>query len=471
MKRRIIIEEFGKIGRAELEMKPMMMFVGDNNSGKSYLMSLLWGISAMGEFLLTSVSDEIKKSKLYQECEQYVIKRIKAGDGEEFLPLEWFQRFWHLLNDCIEQNKNIFVSQVFNKNMHIGKLELLIEGKPEFRISLETDLYIEESQDGLEKEGTGYSHRENNRMLWIGSWKGSRTGIPIRDDDILDGQDYVEFILRIFLQYWIDLKNRAMYKRKDSKVFLPSSRTGFILSKNLLTNNIYENSLNRFNNMIQEEMQEDQDSYFTKPVISFLKLLNNIGEKKYGIHRLEELAEFMERTILHGQVEIQNTVAKSFLYKPETLNNPIQMYLASAVVTEITPLYLLCKYSYAMTELFIEEPEMCMHPKLQTRIARVLVRLCNMGIPVTMTTHSDIIIQHINNMLRVKNSDKKQDLMEKYKIEDQDLLGEEHVGVYQFSCLENESSQLVELKAGEMGFETTTFSDAFEEMLELTYAI
>ncbi len=164
-------------------------------------------------------------------------------------------------------------------------------------------------------------------------------------------------------------------------------------------------------------------------------------------------------------------MAKSFLYKPETFNNPIQMYLASAVVTEITPLYLLCKYRYGMTDIFIEEPEMCMHPRLQTRIARVLVRLCNMEIPVIMTTHSDIIIQHINNMLRVKNSDKKKELMGRYKIEEQDLLGEEQVGVYQFSCLENDRSQIVELKAGEMGFETTTFSDAFEEMLELTYAI
>ncbi len=48
MKRRVIIEEFGKIGHAELEMKPMMMFVGDNNSGKSYLMSLLWGCHRWG---------------------------------------------------------------------------------------------------------------------------------------------------------------------------------------------------------------------------------------------------------------------------------------------------------------------------------------------------------------------------------------------------------------------------------------
>ncbi len=418
------------------------------------------------------VNDEIKKSKLYEECEQYVIERIRAGEGKEPLSAEWFGRFLHLLNDCIEQNKDYFVSEIFNKNMHIGKLELDIEGEAELNIEVETDFQFELSlPKELEKEEINRNHTENKRILWIADTPDSKRGIVISDDYMQNGERYIEWILKVFLRYWSDLKNRETYRRSDSKVFLPSSRTGFILSKNLLTNNIYETSLNRFNNTIQEEMQEDQDFYFTKPVISFLKLLNNIGEKKYGIQQLEELAEFMERTILHGQVEIQNTMAKSFLYKPETLDNPIQMYLASAVVTEITPLYLLCKYSYAMTEMFIEEPEMCMHPRLQTRIARVLVRLSNMGIPVTMTTHSDIIIQHINNMLRVKNSDKKQALMEKYKIEEQDLLGEEQVGVYQFSCLGKDHSQITELRAKEMGFETTTFSDAFEEMLELTYGI
>lgn len=114
---------------------------------------------------------------------------------------------------------------------------------------------------------------------------------------------------------------------------------------------------------------------------------------------------------------------------------------------------------------------MCLHPQLQTAVAKVLVRMCSMGIPVIMTTHSDIIIQYINNMLRVNNSDKKQELMEKFQIEGQDLLEEDQVGVYQFACQGEGNSKIEELKSGAVGFETTTFSNAFEEMLELTYDI
>ena len=53
MGRRLIIEKFGKIKKAELEISPLTLLVGDNNSGKSYLLSLLWGIyTADGESVL-----------------------------------------------------------------------------------------------------------------------------------------------------------------------------------------------------------------------------------------------------------------------------------------------------------------------------------------------------------------------------------------------------------------------------------
>ena len=73
MRRRVIIENFGKIEHVELEMKPMMMFVGDNNSGKSYLMNLLWGFSSESSALLTHLTENILSSDLYKECEQYLI--------------------------------------------------------------------------------------------------------------------------------------------------------------------------------------------------------------------------------------------------------------------------------------------------------------------------------------------------------------------------------------------------------------
>ena len=42
------VENFAKIKSADVNIAPLMCFVGDNNSGKSYLMSILWGILTLG---------------------------------------------------------------------------------------------------------------------------------------------------------------------------------------------------------------------------------------------------------------------------------------------------------------------------------------------------------------------------------------------------------------------------------------
>src|SRR5262245_38841911 len=44
---RLEVEGFGKIDRADVDVRPLTLFVGPNTSGKSYLASLLWGIVAL----------------------------------------------------------------------------------------------------------------------------------------------------------------------------------------------------------------------------------------------------------------------------------------------------------------------------------------------------------------------------------------------------------------------------------------
>lgn len=453
MKRKLVIEDFGKIGHCELELKPMMMFVGDNNSGKSYLMSLLWGLSTYRRKLLVTITPEVMETPLYKECVHYLTQTIDSIEMDSVMPEEWCNKFWALLNCCIEQNKNSFVSDIFNKEMTIGKLELSFVGRNDLPISFSKEKFI--STNSLKEDET-----ETNMILRISINKQRFLGLIL--DSLLNIEKYIEYILIMLIQYW-----ENFFLRQTEVAFLPSSRTGFVLSKNLLTNNMYENSFNRFPNMVREE----DSSYFTKPVVSFLKLLNVIGVGESKNQNMKELAEFIEQEILYGKVEVRKPMGTSFLYKPEGQEDAYQMYLTSAVVTEITPLYLLFKYYDGMSRIFIEEPEMCMHPQLQTAIARILIRMYNAGISVMATTHSDIIIQHINNMIRIHKSSNRQELMDKFQLEKQDLISIENIGVYQFTCHKDGLSEIVELEAGELGFETPTFSNAFEKMLEVTYEI
>ncbi len=59
---KLFVENYGKIKSAEIEMASLTFFVGDNNSGKSFLLSLLWGIENLGieTFLLKGINVRYK---------------------------------------------------------------------------------------------------------------------------------------------------------------------------------------------------------------------------------------------------------------------------------------------------------------------------------------------------------------------------------------------------------------------------
>lgn len=43
------VERIGKIQEADIHIAPLLFFIGDNNSGKSYMMTILWGLLFLGK--------------------------------------------------------------------------------------------------------------------------------------------------------------------------------------------------------------------------------------------------------------------------------------------------------------------------------------------------------------------------------------------------------------------------------------
>jgi predicted ATPase len=143
------------------------------------------------------------------------------------------------------------------------------------------------------------------------------------------------------------------------------------------------------------------------------------------------------------------------------------MHVSSGVVTETAPLWITlqkAETNYLMTE----EPEMSLHPALQKEIARALVKIANGHFPVVASTHSDIILQHVNNMLRLKKHPNREEMISKFGYDEDDLLDLEKVSVYQF----DEHNGLTTVSKidydKERGFVAPTFIDALGAILDET---
>ena len=112
-----------------------------------------------------------------------------------------------------------------------------------------------------------------------------------------------------------------------------------------------------------------------------------------------------------GVIAVSDLPNKEVRYVPNGRSKSLPLRVVSGVVTELSPLLLLLKYSRKITNIFYEEPEIGLHPQLQKAMGRVLCRIVNSGINVCMTTHSDLIIQHINNMIALNNNSENEEFV------------------------------------------------------------
>ena len=110
--------EYGKIKSAEIEVSPLTLFVGDNNSGKSYLMALLWGIQNLGvSELISSVLRE--ETKLEHELIGWIRAQVALAceQGEHIAQVcEIEKELQALLQEGLRQNKDNLVKKIFNSS-------------------------------------------------------------------------------------------------------------------------------------------------------------------------------------------------------------------------------------------------------------------------------------------------------------------------------------------------------------------
>ena len=171
-----------------------------------------------------------------------------------------------------------------------------------------------------------------------------------------------------------------------------------------------------------------------------------------------------------GNLSVKKDMMPVIKYQPEGSEKELPLYVASSIVSEISPLLLVLKSGINFNAMIIEEPEAHLHPELQQKMARLLINMMNLGIPVWITTHSDTILQHINNMMKLKNHVRSSELQKEYGYRKEDLLSREDVQMYQFVPDNNGKTHLEALEATKYGFVVPTFNNALEKIVEEMYA-
>ena len=417
---RLEVQDFGPLAQASVELRPLTVFVGPSNTGKTYLALLIYALHRVFEgfpplpppsILLPSIDydlphryqEEIKTSQEIEieMTEEMVEEMIDKWSSDEQIRLSEFPDLYKELISSINDtsllgnNLSSEIERCFDVD---SKVELLCHSRKEnARISLNID--------------------DINQDLWkfTMEWSDKKTLISGQIEDIIFPSNYRSPVARTqarrlyhrLLQQgrnWREifgvLFQRNFLGRRwfNTILYLPASRGGIMQSYPVIVSALVSRSTRpglRFPKTIPT---------LSGGVTDFIQHLILYREYSRDLNKISKLATALEDKTLWGRVSaIQSTPASypEFVYRPQGAKQDIRLNRASSMVSELTPIVLLMRGRLKPGDtLIIEEPEAHLHPAAQTRMARTLAALVRAGVRVVATTHSDWLLQEMANLVR-----------------------------------------------------------------------
>lgn len=441
------VENFAKIESAKICIDNYTVLVGENNSGKTFLMQIAQGV---GEKLGDIVGEEIRdiiRSDDINEQGKYVVSEKNISEIVDYY------------NNKLETQKEKIVQEIFGKIVPIEKLYI--------------DIFLDagEGYEIYDCNQTEEWKERLNSFLSESEYEGVRTflenGANELERTILLKTNYKTGSNRLLLASVSADKERnvsRLFGRIFSKVnlFLPASRTGLML----LYRDFFANKTDEaitFNSARRIEQVENSYSGLTRPVYNFLRFLQTYREDDNSKRRFEKELQFFEKKLISGHIKAAER--GSFSYQPNDETSDVPMYLASSMINEIAPLALAITGTRSVQRLIIDEVEASLHPEKQSELVRFLNRLSNRGIQLIISTHSDTIASKINNLYLLSQYAKDHDMnetkaiLDKFGMEKADLIDPDKLFIYEVVNQTNGKSVVREVKGSEKnGFQFDQFT-------------
>lgn len=437
----ISAKNFGPIESGAIDLRPLNVFVGPGNTGKTYFAVLIYALHRVsGGFLrlpaIYRESDWYHRYEIDTDAPWDELRRIAAKlDTED--PTILLSDMPGVLRKAIQHsftNAKAF-PKALNAELRvcfdIASIDELIRG-PSQAAQGEIRLDIRENDESI------WDIRANMAESNF-DFRGTIGNINLFPKELLDVDSSYKDKFRT-LRQWIDLakieeggtaepNQLAAFMRlalllpdnlahvispKQGRIlYLPAARSGIVQSHAVIVSSI----MTRSTRAGLEPFVES--SMFSRMVADFMQRLVLYDERRRDddilstpnvdlarAHReaMENIADTLERQTLGGRIETMRRAAgwhPEFIFRSEQAGQDIRMSRASSMVSELAPVILFIRGHLKRGDtLILEEPEAHLHPAAQTEMAVALARLARAGVRVVVTTHSDWFLQQIGNLIR-----------------------------------------------------------------------
>ncbi len=410
---KLTVKNFGPIKSAKVDIKPMTVFVGHSNTGKSYLAILIYSIlNILGlryEHLLwyfAHALDEKVNKKTSANLDDYMDeKKMFIQLGEVFF--EWARTISYLWEKqmvyCFgEEGK----SMMEKDNVAIGISDS--EGK------LILNLVSPEKSSLVSEEKQKMVDWMQNDERFLNTLNMEKNRVEQRDPKKIDGR---------FLRPQFELSFREEITQKFFSIlfpqqgeaenvgigthYLPAIRGGIMQSHRTLVRAL-----------IGRAPMAGLDEISPIPLFSgvlsdFMKKLISVeGGSRHSTRfrragngkqmRIRRISREIEKRIMEGVINVRKSDVNypdfRYLFESGDQKYDLPLMSASSMVSELASVSLFIRHYVNHGDLFIlEEPEAHLHPAAQRDMSNILVQLVNAGVHVLITTHSEYVLEQISN--------------------------------------------------------------------------
>jgi predicted ATP-binding protein involved in virulence len=364
------LKNIGAIKHANIELGKLTVLCGKNNTGKTYINYSIYGIFAFFPVLLEKVNPfpSLNQEQLKIEWDNQGIVQVDLNSVETDLAdtlTSWNRRYTDHLKEVFSANADEFAAA-------------------EFKISLPWPLDYSDPYEW--HDSNFYLFKEPYSSILVITRQSSA------DQQIAIANTLSPLLLKFFL------------RKLDHHFFIQAAERTAI--------QLFQNELDKHKSKLVKELTnirdlaqlEEEVARFALPIKENINFTRDsdlvIKSNSFLTAEQPELTTYLE-DMLGVQYAIIN--GRKVVIDKAT-DKVLPLYLASTSVRTLFDLHLWLKHRARKGDiLFIDEPELHLHPENQMKMARLLVRLVNRGVDVFVTTHSTYLVKEFNNLLMLAN--------------------------------------------------------------------
>ena len=486
-------QDFGPIVHAKLDLRPMTVFIGPSNTGKSYLAVLLYALhrvfgGATRQSLFGPQHSGLWHSQIgftVPELTKDVIaafeqlsQTVPDGDwghagGSIALP----DAIVKLLQSEFDKSGSVVSSEILRCFGMEGVAAIVRKGHPEracvtIRHGKSGDDNLLEHRLSLDPNATEFQSgipmqvcipaTDINRLALHPDLEGIRFYLQNigRASEWTDDETWPAVYVNV-IGLLMDLLIHQMFGNFDLRAFyLPADRTGVMNAHTAIVSAVVDSApMAGLRPITHTPLLSGVSADFLSQLIRIDRSpIWGTTRRRVDRHNADRP---IEQKILRGTIGIERSELINyphFTYRPNGWKEDLPMMHASSMVSELAPVVLYLRHLVRPGNvLIIEEPESHLHPAAQVEFTRQLAKLVQQGYRVIITTHSEWILEELANV--VQRSQLPPEELSTVSVSDAALTADQ-VGVWLFRPKARpRGSEVVHVPLGESGLYDSGFDD------------